>query len=449
MTTPSIAPYNSLPMIQDGDPIPPENEPGKGLPPPDCGPEPVILRQPQHRISKRDIDPDALRIIYRLHSHGFIAYLCGGAVRDLMLGRPPKDFDIVTDARPGQIKKRFANVFVIGRRFRLAHIHFREGKIIEVATFRKDAGPEVESAAIPEAGRADTRRFYGTPREDAFRRDITINALLYDAVADSVIDYVGGLEDLKQRKVRTIGDPSERFVEDPVRIWRVLRHAARLGFDIEEATERAIRSHGRLLAQSSGARLYEELIKDLANETRSVFEALGRFNILGYILGRAGEDLEADPAIFSRLCALLEIKDRAVAGGLDLSLEETSSLVFWPWMEGLFAGVQGDMHPILNKAFEAARTGATLPRSLRANVIQILIIVGYMMRALQTGRMRWSLQKRSHYAQASRVFFIIEKGRPPESEESFESLFRVAYPSEPAEQRHRWRPRRRRRGISA
>jgi hypothetical protein len=210
-----------------------------------------------------------------------------------------------------------------------------------------------------------------------------------------------------------------------------------LGFDIEEATERAIRSHGRLLAQSSGARLYEELIKDLANETRPVFEALGRFNILGYILGRAGEDLEADPAIFSRLCALLEIKDRAVAGGLDLSLEETSSLVFWPWMEGLFAGVQGDMHPILNKAFEAARTGATLPRSLRANVIQILIIVEHM-QALKRADAMVFAETVSLRAGFAGVLHHRERPDAGKREESFESLFQVAYPSEPAEPRHRW-----------
>ncbi len=147
----------------------------------------------------------------------------------MMLGKHPKDFDVVTDARPGQIKKRFRNVYVIGRRFRLAHIHFADGKIIEVSTFRSEAEPSEESDS---EGVAEPKSVYGTPREDAFRRDITINALYYDPVTFSVIDYVGGLEDLARRKARVIGDPAERFTEDPVRIWRVIRHAARLGFDI-------------------------------------------------------------------------------------------------------------------------------------------------------------------------------------------------------------------------
>jgi len=421
-------------MTRGGDPISPDKDPVQENSSPDRPPGPIILERSGHRISNKDIDPDALHILFRLQRHGFIAYLTGGAVRDLMLGRSPKDFDIVTDARPGQIKKRFPNVYIIGRRFRLAHVHFNEGKVIEVATFRKDpeTGPEANAEHVNP---------YGTPREDAFRRDITINALFYDAAGGSVIDYVGGLDDLARRKVRIIGDPAERFTEDPVRVWRVLRYAARLGFEIEEAAERAIHSHGRLLATSSGSRLYEEFNKDLAYETRPIFEALRKYGLLKLILGRAGEDYEADPGMFSRLASLLEIKDKATAAGWPLSQEETGSLIFWPWLEGLFSGPPGDMHSLLNKAFENARTGATLPRSLRADIIQILIIFAYMVRALRTGHMRWSLQTRSHYEQASRVFYLIEKGRPPERGESFEGLFRQAFPAGFGQRRRRRRPR--------
>ena len=428
-------------MTQGGDPVPTEKEPGRENVPPDRQVEPVILGRAGHRISRNDIDPDALHILYRLERLGFTAYLTGGAVRDLMLGRSPKDFDIVTDARPGQIKKRFRNVYIIGRRFRLAHVHFQQGKIIEVATFRKD--PETGPKDNPEA-KTEQENPYGTPRQDAFRRDITINALFYDAVTGCVVDYVGGIEDLARRRVRIIGDPAARYIEDAVRIWRVIRYAARLGFEIEEATEKAIHSHGHLLATSSGARLYEEFNKDLVYETRPIFEALRRYGILKHILGRAGADYEADPVMFSRLGSLLEIKDRAVAAGFELAPEETCALVFWPWVEGLFSGAPGDLHSVLNNAFESARMGATLPRSLRANFIQILIIVGNMIRALRTGHMRWSLERRSHYPQAARVFFLIEKGRPPEHGESFERLFRQAYPSgQKSRQRRGWRPRNR------
>jgi poly(A) polymerase len=403
---------------------------------------PVVLTRDGHSISRKNIDPDALKILYRLHRLGFTAYLCGGAVRDLMLGRQPKDFDIATDARPGQIKKRFANVFIIGRRFRLAHIHFQEGKIIEVATFRRDPIPGEETGAGTGPGMAlDPARLYGTPREDAFRRDITINALYYDPITFSVIDYVGGLEDLAHRRIRIIGDPVERYAEDPVRIWRVLRHAARLGFDVEESAERAIHTHGPLLATAPGARLYEELNKDLAYETRPVIEALRRYCLLRYILGKAGEDYEADYGLFTKLTYLLDIEKRARQAGCLLSLEETYALFFWPWMEPLFTDKGDDISPVLGDAFAGAKMQATLPRALRTDVIQILIILEHMLRALSSGRMRWSLRRRAHFLQASRLCFLIDRGRAPQEGESFESLYRQAFPSAPLSGRRRRRRR--------
>jgi poly(A) polymerase len=401
--------------------------------------DPVILKRPEHPVSRRNIDPDALKILYRLHRMGFIAYLTGGAVRDMMLGKQPKDFDIVTDARPGQIKKRFRDVYIIGRRFRLAHIHFHGGKIIEVATFRKN--PDLGDQEAPEAI-TEPNDIYGTPHEDAFRRDITINALFYDAVTASVIDYVGGLQDLSRRRIRVIGDPGERFREDPVRIWRVVRYAARVGFDIEEATEREITSHRHLLANCSGARFYEEFNKDLIYiETRPVVEALQKYGILRHILGRAGEEYEADLAKFSRLCSLLEIEDRAKSEGFEPSLEELYTLFFWPWLESAFAGAHRDLHPTLKKEFVDARMKLTLPRNLRVHIIEIMIIAGKMIEALRTGHMRWSMRGRAQYGLASRLSFLIEKGRAPGHGESFESLFREAFPSGagPGEKRRRRR----------
>lgn len=389
-------------------------------------PEAVVVSKPGHPILRRDIDPNALKILFRLYQHGFTAYLTGGAVRDLLLGKPAKDFDIVTDARPGQIKKRFANAYIIGRRFRLAHVHFSGGKIIEVSTFRRAAERAEEQSSEGESIPANP---YGTPGEDAFRRDITINALYYDVFTDTVIDYVGGLADLAGRIVRVIGDPAERFIEDPVRIWRVLRHSARLGFTIDEATEKAIPSHVHLLCSCSGARLYEEFNKDLAYETRPVIEALRKYGILGRILGKAGEDYENHAGLFSRLNSLLEIEDRARTAGHQLSLEEMYALIFWPWLEPLLAESQVDLHKTLSDAFSNAGMRMSLPRSLRANISQILVIVRAMDRALRTGRMRWSLLRRSHYQQASRLFFLIFKERPAAKEESFTKLLEQAFPS--------------------
>jgi poly(A) polymerase len=409
----------------------------------DIGERPVILAKPGHPISRHAIDSDAYRILYRLQKLGFIAYLCGGAVRDLLLGKTPKDYDIVTDARPGQIKKRFANVYVIGRRFRLAHIHFPGGKIIEAATFRRD--PEPEDPAGPPS-HFEAKDIYGTPREDAFRRDITINALFYDPFAETVIDYVGGLEDLAERRVRIIGDPVVRFTEDCVRVWRVLRHAARLEFSIEEGTERAIVTHGHLLANAAGSRLFEEFNKDLAYETRPVLEALRNGRLLRHILGQVGETYESHPEMFGRLGMLLDIEERARRDGLLLSLEEMYALVLWPWIEPLFAAAAGeDMHSVLNTAVLEAGAKMTIPKLLRANVIQILIIVDSMIRALRTGHMRWSLLRLSHADQAARLFFMIMKCRPPAAGETFEGIYREAFPSAPAGPERKRRRRRRRR----
>ena len=404
--------------------------------------QPVIVTRPGHSISRQDIDPNALKVVFRLHRLGFTAYVTGGAVRDLLLGRPAKDFDVVTDARPGQIKKRFAHAYVIGRRFRLVHVHFSGGKIIEVATFRRPVEQAEENAPN---GENPPPSPYGTPEEDAFRRDITINALFYDVVNDAVVDYVGGLEDLARRMVRVIGDPAERFREDPVRIWRVLRHAARLGFAVEGTAEREIAVHAHLLAACSGARLYEEMNKDLAHETGPVMTALRRAGILRHIFGKAGEAYEADGRLFSELSSILEAVDRAKTVGVPLSLGEMYAALFWPWAKPVF-GLSGvDFHKVLSDTLREAGMRINIPRSLRADFSQVLIIVAAMERALRTGNMRWSLTRRPLFGEATRLQSLIFKGRPPEKGETFEVLFRQAFPAGgPERGRRRRRPRRRR-----
>jgi poly(A) polymerase len=400
----------------------------KNIPPAVTG-EAVILKKPAHGISRRNIDPDALRILFRLHSLKFSAYLTGGAVRDMLLGKTPKDFDIVTDARPGQIKKHFPRVFIIGRRFRLAHVHFPGGKIIEVATFRKHS-----SSAGPVAAkeRNDQETLYGTPCEDAWRRDITINALFFDAVTSTLIDYVGGLADLRLKRIRVIGDCGERFHEDPVRIWRVIRYATRAGFAIDEDTEREITAQGHFLAAGSGARLFEEFYKDLNHAASTpVIEGLQRYGLLEHIIGLAGKNYQEDAARFARLVQFMEIEDCEKANGYRPKFDEMCAMFFWPWLEPLFAAAQGDMHTVLKKAFLEAALQVNLPKGLRAQVIDILVMTGKMIRALRTGRMRWSLRGRPQYAQASRLCFVVEKGRAPQGEESFEGLFRQAYPQLP------------------
>lgn len=221
---------------------------------------PLVLSRDKHCISRKNIDQDALKVLYRLKRFGHTAYLVGGGVRDLLLGLPAKDFDIGTSARPGQVKKVFSNCRLIGRRFRLAHILFR-GKFIEVSTFRKQSEFDIEKSDV--LIRSDNT--YGTPEEDAFRRDFTINGLFYNIADFTVIDYVDGLKDLDGKIIRSIGDPNIRFREDPIRMLRAIRLAARLGFEIEPDTKKAISSHRGEIWKGAAPRILEELHRMLSD----------------------------------------------------------------------------------------------------------------------------------------------------------------------------------------
>ncbi|MBN2382218.1 polynucleotide adenylyltransferase PcnB [bacterium] len=223
----------------------------------DQGDTPHVLSRDHHAISRVNIDSNALKVLYRLHRSGYIAYLVGGSVRDLMLGRKPKDFDVATDARPSKIKKLFRNAILIGRRFRLAHIRFKTG-LIEVSTFRKE-GSLLEDDSTDRDRISRMHNTFGSPCEDAFRRDFTINALYYNIANFTIIDYTGGLHDLKCGLIRAIGDPIERFGDDPVRMIRAIRAATRVGFAIEASTFEAICAQHKLILTSSPSRLFEEM----------------------------------------------------------------------------------------------------------------------------------------------------------------------------------------------
>ena len=258
--------------------------------------QPVIVPRADHAVSRKEIDPDALRVLYRLHQNNYLAYLVGGSVRDLLLKRRPKDFDIGTSAHPYQVKRLFRNCWIIGRRFRLAHIRFGT-KTIEVATFRRQVSAE-ELAALdaqppahgipmdePQPGHPDRLlhrdNTFGTPEEDAFRRDFTVNALFYDIGSFSIIDYTGGLRDLDARIIRCIGDPEERFQEDPVRMLRAVAMAARLDFSIDPPIDAAIAKHGGEIARSAPARLIEEFYKLLrAGAAERAFRMLAERRLL-------------------------------------------------------------------------------------------------------------------------------------------------------------------------
>jgi poly(A) polymerase len=270
---------------------------------------PLIVPRDGHALSRRDVDPDALKVLYRLKDGGFTAYIVGGGVRDLLLGRRPKDFDLGTDAHPYQIKKLFRNCFIIGRRFRLAHIRFGT-KVIEVATFRRQLTEEESAEAEAAAGAGESGRpdhfahhdnTFGTPEEDAFRRDFTLNALFYDIATFSIIDYVGGLDDLRAGLIRCIGDPVVRFREDPVRMQRAVSFAARLDFTIDQPILDAIAAERHELARAAPARLAEEYYKILrsgsAERTFRDLHRLGLVEALSEVLHQqAGDALWASLA---------------------------------------------------------------------------------------------------------------------------------------------------------
>ena len=267
---------------------------------------PTVIPRSEHPISRALIDPDALKVLQRLRHNDYVAYLVGGSVRDLLLGRRPKDFDIGTSAHPHEVKKLFRNCWIIGRRFRLAHVKFGT-KTIEVATFRRQlseaevveqteaaarAVEEAEIAAAQEPGRRDRDRAhhhfrdntFGTPEEDAFRRDFTLNALFYDIATFSIIDYTGGLADLRAGVIRCIGDPDVRFEEDPVRMLRAIVLAARLDFVVDPPVVDAIRRHAGLIAKASPARLLEEFYKILrSGASERAFHQLAEVGLLEHL----------------------------------------------------------------------------------------------------------------------------------------------------------------------
>lgn len=222
----------------------------------------TLIPRDAHPVSRKDISPHALKVLYRLKEAGFEAYLVGGGVRDLLLGKKPKDFDVATNAKPEEVRKVFRNCRLVGRRFRLAHVQFGQ-EIIEVSTFRanhQDSG-STAGKTLDETGMLLRDNVYGSIEEDAIRRDFTVNALYYSIDGFSITDFVGGYQDLQQRQLRLIGDPERRYREDPVRMLRTLRFMAKLDFNADPATLAPIRELAELLAQIPAARLIDEVFK--------------------------------------------------------------------------------------------------------------------------------------------------------------------------------------------
>ncbi|HVE65308.1 MAG TPA: polynucleotide adenylyltransferase PcnB [Thermoanaerobaculia bacterium] len=347
---------------------------------------PRIRPRDQHPISRSRIDPDALKVLYRLRTAGYKAYLVGGSVRDLLLGRTPKDFDIGTDASPQAVRRLFRNCRLIGRRFRLAHILFGDGKVVEVATFRRRPEP-----LVPDSSELlmTSDNVFGTPREDALRRDFTINGLFYNVADYSVIDYVGGLEDLDAGLIRTIGEPDVRFREDPVRMMRAVEFASRLGFAITPDAYEAILDHRKEIAKSAPPRVTEEISQSLrgghALPTFLLLREVGLLDVLLPELAHILRELDPDhPHGTGHLFwSLLDVLDAERRRGRAFDDAVLFSLFFLPIVRSRLREMRiasdpepGRLSVLLEEIVTPVAIRMALPNAVSHRIKQALAIVG-------------------------------------------------------------------------
>ena len=305
--------------------------------------QPRTIPRSEHAISRANISSNALKVLYRLKGAGYDAYLVGGGVRDMLLGREPKDFDIATNARPEEVKKLFRNCLLIGRRFRLAHVRF-EDEIIEVATFRAQGDGASDEEARTENGRILRDNVYGTLEEDAWRRDFTVNALYYNIQDFSVVDYVEGMLDLQNGMLRLIGQPQQRYREDPVRMLRAVRFAAKLGFRIHPESEAPIFELAHLLEDIPPARLFDEILKlFLGGCAVQAFELLRHYGLFGYLFPQTEACLaeEKDGFPLTLLIRALQNTDVRIGEGKPVTPAFLYAALLWEPLRQAMAGQEG------------------------------------------------------------------------------------------------------------
>ena len=320
--------------------------------------QPIVIPRSEHGISETDISGGTLEVLRTLAGAGYSAYLVGGGVRDLLLGLKPKDFDVATAATPDVVRSLFRRCRLIGRRFRLAHVRIG-GEVIEVATFRADFDA---SANDPDHVRVDGRivrdNVYGTLEEDAWRRDFTVNCLYYDHRERTIVDFTGGYADLRERRLRLIGDAVERYREDPVRMLRAVRFAGKLGFEIDGDASRPIYDLAPLVEDMPPARLYEEVVKlFMGGEGRKSYDLLRRYGLFASLFPESDACIEAEPGGVA--CAMagnaLESTDTRVGTGKPVTPGFLFAALLWgPVLQDSEACLARGMPEI--KAYETAGT---------------------------------------------------------------------------------------------
>ena len=354
---------------------------------------------------------EVLKVLYRLHRTGHLAYLCGGGVRDLLLGREIGDFDVATDADPKRLKEVFGNSRLVGRRFRIAHILFRGGKTIEVSTFRKkgedeSSGDDCNSLLIK---RDNT---FGSPDEDAFRRDFTINALYYNVADFSIIDYVDGIADLQAHLVRSIGDPDTRFQEDPIRMLRGIRLAATLDFQVEKDTWEAMKRQRHHILECSASRIREELMKILRRKNvQRGFELLALSGILEFVFPKLNEFLlscleekyTSGDSLWQHLAVLDELRTQGTEFTDSILLATLMAAPVIASWETLPA--TEDVGKWLHEYVEENLKPLAFPRVVRAQVNLLHLALRHML-ALKRKKRRRSLRRSPLFADSLRLLKI-------------------------------------------
>ena len=300
----------------------------------------IIINRDDHCVSRKNISSAALKVLYRLHDKGFKAYLAGGAVRDLILNIQPNDFDIVTNATPLEIKKIFKNCRIVGRRFTLAHIFFK-GEIIETSTFRapitkKNSNKKNTQIMTANDGLVVRDNLFGTPEEDALRRDFTVNALFYDPINFTIIDYANGLNDVKLKKIKTIGSPQRRFIEDPVRMIRAVRFASTLSFNIDKKDFHTIKKNAYLIQNVSSSRMYDEMQKlFFSGSSNEMYKILEESNLLKYIFVDFYKWVNEDSKRLNWINSSLNQLDKWINAGLKVDAPLLFALIFGEYHEAM------------------------------------------------------------------------------------------------------------------
>jgi poly(A) polymerase len=342
--------------------------------------QPTIIPRNEHSISRNAISRNALKVLYRLHDAGFGAYLVGGCVRDLLLGRHPKDFDIATDAHPEEVRKLFKNCRLIGKRFRLAHIVFGK-EIIEVATFRTHHEKAPEHHGKMHQGMIVRDNVYGDIADDVWRRDFSINALYYNIADFSVVDYAGGMQDIKNKTLRMIGEPEKRFLEDPVRLLRAVRFLGKLTITPSPETETPLMQLGHLLENVSSARLFQEVLK-LFQEgaTAPTFRLLEKYHLLQQLFPQTAESL-SQPETRKLLEEALQATDIRIQEGKTVSPAFLLAVLLWRPILQHALHFQAEKLPpyvALEKALQHVLKDQTqrlaIPRVLLASIREICLL---------------------------------------------------------------------------